>query len=82
MTTPDGRPGTVVEPEHPPDDRPVEHQRLQAELMSVLFDIQEHFGERQPTEEEIRAFLRQRLIDDGHSPEEADAFLARMDERQ
>ncbi len=31
VTTPDGRPGAVVEGEPPPDDRPIEHQRLQAE---------------------------------------------------
>ena len=82
VTTPGGGPGTVVEPEPPPEDRPVEHQRLQAEFMRLLFDIQEHFGEREPTDEEVRAFLRQRLIDEGRSPEEADAFLAGMDERQ
>ncbi len=82
VTTPGGRPGAVVEGEPPLDDRPVEHQRLQAEFMSLLFDIQEHFGEREPSDEEIRGFLRQRLIDEGRSPEEADAFLARMDETQ
>ncbi len=82
VTTPGGRPGAVVEGEPPLDDRPVEHQRLQAEFMSLLLDIQEHFGEREPSDEEIRGSLRQRLIDEGRSPEEADAFLARMDETQ
>ncbi len=74
--TADDRPGTVVEPEPPPDDRPVEHQRLQAEMMNLLFDLQEHFGDREPTDEEVRGFLRQRLIDEGRTPEEADEFLA------
>ncbi len=74
----DGTPGTVVEPEPPPDDRPIEHQRLQAEMMSLLFDLQDHFGDRDPTDEEVRAFLRQRLIDEGRTPEEADEFLARI----
>ena len=80
VTTADGHPGAVVEPEPPPDDRPVEHQRLQAEFMRLVFDIQEHFGEREPSDEEVRGFLRQRLIDEGRSPEEADAFLASIDE--
>ncbi len=74
----DGRPGRVVEPEPPPDDRPVEHQRLQAEMMELLFDLQERFGDREPTDDEVRAFLRQRLIDEGRTPEEADDFLARI----
>ena len=79
ITTGEGRPGTVVEPRPPADDRPVEHQRLQSELLSVLLDLQEHFGEREPSDEEVRTFLRQRLINEGRSPEEADEFLARMD---
>jgi rhodanese-related sulfurtransferase len=75
-----GQPGAVVEPEPPPDDRPLEHQRLQDELLSVLFDVQEHFGDHEPTDEEVRDFLRQRLIDQGRTPEEADDFMARVDE--
>ena len=82
VTTPEGAPGTVADAEPPPDDRPVEHQRLQAELLSLLFDVQEHFGEREASEEEIRGFLRQRLIREGRSPEEADKFLAQMGETE
>lgn len=73
-----GKPGTVVEPQPPPDDRPVEHQRLQEEFLRVLFAVQEHFGDADPSDEEVLAFLRQRLIDEGRSPDEADEFLARM----
>ena len=79
LTTADGRPGAVVEPEPPPDDRPIEHQRLQAEMMSVLFDLQDHFGDREASDEEIREFLRQRLINEGRTPEEADEYLAGID---
>ena len=82
IATPDGQPGTVAEPEPPPDERPPEHQRLQAEFLSVLFDLQEHFGDHEPTDEEVRGFLRERLIREGKSPQEADEFLARMDEQQ
>ncbi len=77
----DGTAGRVVEPEPPPDDRPETHQRLQEEFLSVLFAVQDHFGDREPSDEEIRSFLRQRLIDEGRSPEEADEFLARMDDK-
>jgi rhodanese-related sulfurtransferase len=80
VTTPDGRPGTVVDPEPPADDRPPEHQRLQSELLSVLFDVQAHFGDREPSDAEVRDFLRDRLVSQGKSPDEADQFLARMDE--
>jgi len=78
LVTDDGQPGEVVAPEPPPDDRPVEHQRLQDELLSVLFAVQDHFGDADPTDEEVVAFLRQRLIDQGRSPEEADEFMAKL----
>jgi rhodanese-related sulfurtransferase len=80
LTSADGGPGSVVEPEPPPDDRPIEHQRIQAEMMSLLFDLQERFGDREPNDEEVRQFLRERLIDEGRSPEEADEFLAGIDD--
>ncbi|HEX2023396.1 MAG TPA: rhodanese-like domain-containing protein [Acidimicrobiales bacterium] len=80
LVTADGQPGAVVEPEPPPDDRPIEHQRIQAEMMSVLFDLQDRFGDREPTDEEVREFLRQRLLDEGRTPEEADRFMAGIDE--
>ena len=70
--------GEVVEPAPPPDDRPESHQRLQEEFLSVLFAVQDHFGDADPSDEEVRAFLRQRLVDEGRSPEEADEFLANL----
>ncbi len=80
FATPEGQPGTVADPEPPPNDRPPELQRLQGEFLSVVFDLQEHFGDHEPSEEELRGFLRERLISEGKSPEEADEFIARMDE--
>ena len=80
LTTPDGARGAVVAPDPSWDDRPAEHQRLQAELLSVIFDFQERFGDREVGEGEIRVFLRERLIGEGRSAEEAEAILARMDE--
>ncbi len=78
VTRPDGEPGSVVDPEPPPDDRPPEHQRVQSEFLGLIFEVQEHFGDRQPSEEDVRAFLRERLIAEGKTPEEADEFLANM----
>ncbi len=75
VTTPDGQPGSVVDPKPPPDDRPPEHQRLQSEFLGLIFEVQEHFGDRQPSEEEVRSFLRERLIAEGKTPEEADEAL-------
>jgi rhodanese-related sulfurtransferase len=77
--TPDGRPGTVAEPGAGPDDSPDEYQRLQADFMSLVFEVQEHFGDHEPTEEEIRGFLRDRLVGEGKSPEEAEEVLGRID---
>lgn len=76
FATPDGQPGTVAEPEPPPDDRPPQHQRLQEELISVVFDLQEHFGDHEPSDEEVRGFLRERLLREGKSPREADEILS------
>jgi rhodanese-related sulfurtransferase len=76
LVTDAGAAGEVVDPEPPADDRPAEQQRLQEELLSVLFAVQEHFGDREPSDDEVRAFLRQRLIDQGRSPGEADEFMA------
>ncbi|MCA1671710.1 MAG: rhodanese-like domain-containing protein [Actinobacteria bacterium] len=81
ITAAGGGPGAIVEPQPPPDDRPPEHQRLQSELLGVLFAVQDHFGDQEPSDEEVRDFLRQRLISDGRSPEEADDFLTRMDQK-
>lgn len=75
----DGSPGTVAEPEPPPDDRPEEHKRFQAEFFTLLAALPEEFGHREPTEEEARGFLRRRLVAEGRSEEDADAFLAGLD---
>ncbi len=80
LVTASGQTGTVVEPEAPPDDRPIEHQRIQSEMMSVLLDLRDRFGDREPSDDEVREFLRQRLIDEGRSPEEADRFMAGIDD--
>lgn len=76
LVTADGRPGEVVAPAEPPEHL----QRLEQELMKVLFEVEDHFGDREPSDAEVRAFLRQRLIDQGRSPGEADALMASLDD--
>jgi rhodanese-related sulfurtransferase len=74
----DGAPGTVADPEPPPDDRPAGMIELQDNFLDVVFAAQERFGDRQPSDEEMREFLRDRLVSEGKSPEEADEFLSRL----
>lgn len=47
-------------------------QELQAGFLDVIFAAQEHFGDRQPSDEEMRSFLRERRVSEGESAEEAD----------
>jgi rhodanese-related sulfurtransferase len=75
FTASDGSTGRVAEPEPPPDDRPEEVQRLQGKFLEAIFAVQEHFGDREPSEDELKAFLRDKLVAEGHSPEEAERFL-------
>lgn len=79
----DGGLGIVAEPEPPPDDRPAGMIELQDGFLDVVFAAQERFGDRQPSDEEMRGFLRERLMSEGKTAEEADEFLARLgqDER-
>jgi len=71
----DGTPGTVVQPEEPPDNRPRHMQQLQDTFLEVIFAVKEHFGDHEPSEEEIQAFLKDRLIAEGKTPEEAEQLL-------
>ena len=73
LTAEGGRPGRVVEPEAPPVDERM--QELQSEFLAVAFAAHERFGDREPSEEEMRAFLHERLVNEGRTPEEADRFL-------
>jgi len=56
----DGAPGAVVEPEPPADDRSDAMQRLQADFIEAALAVQAEFGDREPSEEEVLAFLQAR----------------------
>lgn len=71
--------GRIVEPDPTPELNSDEIQYIHNQLIEIALAVQERFGEGvQPSEEEIRGFLRERMISEGKSPEEADAFLAEM----
>ncbi len=53
---------------------------LEAQLVDTLAAVSEHFGDREPSEEELRAFLRDELVREGRTAEEADALMAEMDD--
>jgi ABC-type Zn2+ transport system substrate-binding protein/surface adhesin len=57
---------------------PVDMEPFEQELTEVLLAVAEQFGDREPTEDELRAFLRDRLVAEGRSVEEADRFLDEM----
>ena len=71
--------GGIVEPDPRPELDSPEMQAVHNDFLDIALAVQERFGVgAQPTEDEIRRFLRERLIGGGRTPEEADAFLAEM----
>lgn len=57
-----------------PDESP-DPQAVHDALLDVAGAVDEHFGDREPSEEELRAFLRQRLIMEGRSESDVEAIL-------
>ncbi|HEX2119544.1 MAG TPA: hypothetical protein VHF91_10195 [Acidimicrobiales bacterium] len=55
-----------------------EMERYEDELAEIMAGIEERFGDREPSEDELRAFLRDRLVAEGRSPEDADRFLDQL----
>ena len=53
----------------------VDMEPFEEELGEVMKAVAERFGEREPDADELRAFLRERLVAEGRSGEEADRFL-------
>lgn len=56
VVTDGGEPGAVV-PAPPASE---EHQRFAADFMAAALAVQEHFGDREPSEEDVLDFLRRR----------------------
>ena len=71
--------GKIVAPDPKPELDSDEMQHVHHQFLDIALAVQERFGVgAQPSEEEILGFLRERLISEGRTPEEADAFLAEM----
>ena len=79
ITTSDGRllgAATVEASEHDHGhDHGHDHDRYEKELTEVMAAIEERFADREPSDEELRAFLRDRLVAEGRSEADADRFL-------
>jgi rhodanese-related sulfurtransferase len=73
--------GHIVEPDPKPELSSDEMQKFHNDFISLALDVQERFGVGvEPSEEELKGFLHERLVKEGKSPEEADAFLAQLGE--
>ncbi|HEX3621147.1 MAG TPA: rhodanese-like domain-containing protein [Acidimicrobiales bacterium] len=73
--------GPIVEPAPRADLSSPEMQALHDDLIDIALAVQARFGvETEPTHEQLLEFLRDRLISEGRTPEEADRFLADMDD--
>ncbi|MGH9266419.1 MAG: rhodanese-like domain-containing protein [Acidimicrobiales bacterium] len=73
--------GSIVEPAPHQELSSDEMQAFHNQFMEIALAAQERFGVGvEPSEEELREFLRERLINEGRTPEEADAFLSEMGE--
>jgi hypothetical protein len=44
--------------------------------MGLMAGVQEHFGDREPSEQEVRDYFQQLLVAEGKSQEEIDRILS------
>ena len=88
VTTSDGRllGQATVEPaaeghdhDHDHDHGDQDMEAFEKELTDVMAAVEERFGDREPDEAEVRSFLRERLVAEGRSAEEADRFLDELE---
>lgn len=71
--------GPIIEPSPRVDLQVPGMQALHDELIEIALAVQARFGaDVEPTQEQLHEFLRDRLISEGKTPEEADAVLAEM----
>jgi CBS domain-containing protein len=75
VTTPDGVLLGAVDPA-----RIRRLHDVEQDAMQLADDLAAHFGDREPSKDELRAFLRERLVGQGRSAEEADKVLAEIEE--
>ncbi len=63
---------------HDHGESTADEERYEQELATVLKAVEERFGDREPSTEELRAFLHERLVAEGRSAEEADEMLEQL----
>ncbi|MBW3626770.1 MAG: hypothetical protein KY412_04090 [Actinobacteria bacterium] len=80
VTTAAGTLVGVVEPTDEGVHGAHDEEGVAAAVVETAQAVQEHFGDRQPSEEEVGEFLRERLVAEGRSPEEADRILQGADD--
>ncbi|HVM35985.1 MAG TPA: hypothetical protein VM784_11655 [Actinomycetota bacterium] len=59
-------------------DDPVDPNVLHDTLLGLVGEVKAEFGEREPTEEELRGFLAARLRNEGKSDVEIDEILGSL----
>ena len=64
--------------DHGGDD--LDMESYESELAEVMQALQDRFAGREPSAEEVQAFLRERLLAEGKSAEEADRILGELGE--
>lgn len=65
--------------DHEGHDHDADTDAFDRELASVMEAIEERFGDQEPSEDELRSFLRERLLAEGKSAEDADRFLDELE---
>jgi hypothetical protein len=66
----------------PPHDHAAEDAQMDALFEETMAVVRERFGDSDPSPEELRALLRERLIAAGRTPEQADQFLTELDDEE
>lgn len=81
VTNSEGKLMGAVEPRSPGQaETDPELEELQSSFLEVAHAVADHFGDEDPSEEQLRSFLHDRLVAEGRTSEEADAYLAEMDQ--
>ena len=65
--------------DHDHDHGDIDEEAFDTELAAVMEAVEERFGDREPSEDELRTFLRERLVAEGRSAEDADRFLDELE---
>ena len=71
-----GNAGSVEDPNAEPEPMEPELEALQTSFLEIAMALNERFGDREPTDEESKAFMREWLEGKGTPPEEIERILS------